>query len=65
MDIETSRQIKSVFRSKTIWINIIALIALIIEKQYGFGMSADLQMELLTIVNIILRLITHEKISWK
>lgn len=65
MDKETSSQIKHVLKSKTIWVNVIALLAIIIQKNSGFELSPDLQMELLTIVNIILRLVTSEKITWK
>ena len=64
MDRETKKQIKHVLHSKTIWINVIALVAIVTQKHLGFELSPDLQMELLTVVNIILRLVTHEKITW-
>ncbi len=56
--------VKRILKSKTIWINVIALIAFSLEKKFGFPISEDLQMEALTMINIFLRFITHEKIVW-
>lgn len=57
--------VKRVFQSKVIWVNVLALLALFVQKKYGFVINEELQMELLTFINIALRFITHEKVSWK
>lgn len=56
--------VKRILKSKTIWVNLIAFIAFALERQFGFPISEELQMEALTLINIALRFVTHEKISW-
>ena len=60
----TKVQVKRILQSKTIWVNVIAFVGFILQNKYGFVMSEDLEMQLLTIINILLRFVTHEKISW-
>lgn len=55
---------KRVLLSKTIWINLLAFIAFWIQKEYGFVVSEDLQMQALTLINICLRFVTKEPIAW-
>ncbi len=57
-------QVKRVLLSKTIWVNLLALLALFVEKRYGFLIDPELQMQILTLINIALRFVTHEKIVW-
>ena len=54
---------KKWYHSKTIWINIIAIIALVVQSQLGFVLDAADQLALLGIINIILRIITGIPIS--
>ena len=54
---------KSWYESKTIWINSIALVSLIIQTKYGFVVSPEIQTAVLAIVNVYLRKITHEEIK--
>jgi len=54
---------KKIHQSKTMIVNIIALIAIIIQSQTGFVISVGDQAALLTIVNMILRAITKEPIE--
>ena len=56
---------KSILLSKTIWVNVIAVIALFLQNQYGFVLDESLQVEILGIINIILRLITKEPVQWR
>lgn len=56
--------VKRILKSKTIWVNVIALIAFALEKRFGFPVSEDLQMEALTLINIALRFVTKEAIAW-
>lgn len=55
---------KRVLLSKTIWVNLIMFLAFIAQKQYGFVISEDVQMQLLTLINIALRFVTKEPIVW-
>lgn len=56
--------VKRIIYSKTIWVNLLAFIAFWVQKQYGFVISEELQMQALTLINIALRFVTHEKIAW-
>jgi type IV secretory pathway ATPase VirB11/archaellum biosynthesis ATPase len=56
--------VKRIIKSKTIWVNAIAFLAFWIQRQYGFVISEDLQMQALTLINIALRFITKDKIVW-
>ena len=52
------------FRSKTLWTNIIAIVAIVIAAQTGHTVSAEAQVTILGMVNILLRLITKEQLEW-
>ncbi len=55
---------KKWYVSKTVWVNAIALFAMIAQMQTGFIVTPDLQAVLLTLVNLGLRTITKEQITW-
>jgi len=55
---------KPCWKSKTIWTNLIVLIALLIQTQTGFVIGATEQMALLTVINIVLRIVTKESVNW-
>ena len=57
-------KVKHVFESKTIWVNLLAFIAFAIEKKYGFVIDQDLQLQALTLINIVLRFVTKDPIAW-
>lgn len=53
---------KKFYLSKTFWINLIAIIALV-----GFGMetvSPEIQIAILAVINMVLRFITKQPIEW-
>lgn len=58
---------KKWYRSKTIWVNLIAVIGIILNSQFGVEIDAELQAALATsilgVINIALRLFTKEGIS--
>ena len=56
---------KSWYLSKTLWLNSIAAIALLIQTRYGFIIDAEIQAALLTLVNAALRLVTRQPLNWK
>lgn len=55
---------KSIFLSKTIWVNALALVSLLVQKKYGFVVDESIQVEALGVINIILRMITKEPVTW-
>jgi hypothetical protein len=54
---------KKITESKTVIVNIIALIAIIVQMQTGSVISIETQAAIVTVVNIALRLITKEPIT--
>jgi len=52
---------KPIWRSKTIWVNAVSLIALLSSKYIGVELSSEEQVSILTVINFILRLITKEE----
>lgn len=50
------------YKSKTLWVNIIALIASLLQAKYGLVISGELQGVILTLANIALRFETNEKV---
>ena len=55
---------KKWYKSKTLWVNLIALVALFLNDKLGFPLPQEEQMAILAVVNIILRFITKEPIRW-
>lgn len=55
---------KKWYVSKTVWVNAIALFAMVAQMQSGFIVTPDLQAVLLTLVNLGLRAVTKEEITW-
>ncbi len=55
---------KKWYASKTLWVNAIAAVALFVNNQYGFTISADIQVVILAAVNFILRSVTRTNITW-
>jgi len=56
--------VKKWYASKTFWVNALALAATIAQGSYGFVLSPELQGILLTGVNLFLRYVTKEEITW-
>lgn len=55
--------VKKIHQSKTIVINVIALIVMIVQMQTGFVISVEEQAAMLTVINIVLRMVTTEAIA--
>ncbi len=64
VDESPSVTVKRVLKSKTIWINMLAFLCFWIQRETGFVISEDLQMQALTLINIALRFVTKEPIAW-
>lgn len=58
-------EIKKWVYSKTLWINIIALIALILQNYYGFILNPEEQAAIIIFINLILRAVTNKGLSLK
>jgi len=58
---------KSWYQSKTLWVNFIAVVAIILNFQFGFQLDAETQAVVVTtvlaVVNIVLRLFTDTEIE--
>ncbi len=54
---------KAWWRSKTLWINLVAGGALLAQSQFGFVISPEVQGAILTVINLVLRLITNEPVG--
>lgn len=55
---------KKWYTSKTVWANIVATAALVIQWRYGFIMDPAAQAIAMTFVNLGLRKVTNEPIVW-
>ena len=55
---------KAWYQSKTLWLNILAAAAGVIQSFTGFVVSPEVQGAVLIILNVILRLVTKSAIEW-
>ena len=62
---EGSKMSKTWYTSKTLWVNVVAIIALIAQGQFGFVIDPATQAGVLVTVNMLLRVITKEEVVWK
>lgn len=58
------QDVKSIYKSKTVWVNVIALVAILLQQKFGFVIDESVQMQLLTVINIALRMITKSEVKW-
>lgn len=55
---------KKFWLSKTFWVNVLAIVALIIQTYTGFAIDPEKQIVILGVVNTLLRFITKSPIGW-
>ena len=55
---------KKWYFSKTVWINFFALAAIYLQTEFGFILSPELQASALTLINLGLRAVTKEQVTW-
>ena len=56
---------KKWYTSKMLWVNSIALVAIVIQMITGReAFNTEAQVSLLAVINIVLRLITNKPIEW-
>ncbi len=57
---------KSIFTSKTFWVNVIGIVAIVVQTTTGkLLIDAEAQVAILAVINVILRAITKEPVTWK
>jgi hypothetical protein len=56
---------KQYTKSKTLWINVIAIIAIVSAGEFGIVLDGTTQAAMLAMINIILRKMTTEEIVWR
>ena len=52
------------YTSKTLWVNLLAIVALVAQAEFGYLLDAEAQAALLAIINLILRAITKKGLSY-
>ena len=55
---------KKFYLSKTFWVNIVCAAELGLQMRYGFVIGAELQALALTAINLGLRKITNQPVTW-
>ena len=53
-----------IWKSKTLWVNVLAAIGLFLSSQFGVTLSAEMTGIFLAGINVILRAITKEPLEW-
>ena len=51
------------YTSKTLWVNLLAIVALIAQTEFGYILDVEAQAVILAGINLILRIITKEGLS--
>jgi len=51
------------YTSKTLWVNLTAIAALIAQEELGYILDAETQAAILAVINLILRVITKKGLS--
>lgn len=55
---------KKWYTSKTIWVNVVAVVTSVVAARFGYAISADIQVGILTGINVLLRKVTKSEIVW-
>lgn len=62
--VEEPSSFKHALESKTVWVNIIAFVAFLLQRKYGFIVDESVQAQILGVINIGLRTITKDPVRW-
>jgi len=55
---------KKFYMSKTFWANVVCAAALAAQMKYGFIIDAEIQALILSGINLVLRKITSQPVTW-
>jgi len=56
---------KAIWKSKTFWVNMLAIGGMLIKSEFGVELSAEATVGILSIINIVLRVVTKDPVGWK
>lgn len=59
-----SREVRSIFSSKTFWTNVLAIIAFAVQQKWGFVIDPSIQAQIVLGINIWLRKVTTNPVNW-
>jgi hypothetical protein len=54
---------KKWYASRTLWVNILLAVAVVVNSQWGFQLSPEEQGGIIIVINLILRAITKEGLT--
>ena len=55
---------KAFYLSKTLWINLLAIIAIVIQSRTGYVMPPEIQVTIYALINLVLRATTGKVIDF-
>jgi hypothetical protein len=55
---------KKFWESKTFWVNMIMAGAVLVQTQYGFVIGPEIQALIISGVNLVLRKVTNQPVTW-
>ena len=51
------------YTSKPLWVNLLAIAALVAQTEFGYVLDAEAQAALLAVINLMLRIVTKKGLS--
>ena len=51
------------YTSKTLWLNLLAIVALVAQTEFGYVLDVEAQAVILAVINLALRIITKQGLS--
>ena len=51
------------YTSKTLWVNLTAIVALVTQEEFGYALDPEAQAVILAVINLILRAATKKGLS--
>ena len=51
------------YTSKTLWVNLLAIAALVVQGEFGYILDAEAQAVILAVINFLLRIVTKKGLS--
>ena len=51
------------YTSKTLWLNLLAIAALVAQREFGYVLDTEAQAVILATINLILRIVTKKGLS--
>ena len=55
---------KTFLTSKTLWVNVVWILAGIMRAQFGYSMSPEIEAAVLGGINMVLRFVTKGPVTW-